>query len=969
MNHPFMHLLWKSYRSQREIWLTITGLMLLLQLVGIALSAPRSVDSPSTIVLVVSMLMAPIFLCVSMLLMFVMEEEQQTATLLRMLKIRWWHQLGAGVICSMGLTMVLGLISFIVAVAVNILFSRQFDQKFIHEMALTWCYIILPVYILGMAVSLVFRRVLAVVGTIAFFGVVIASTHESFSSTAAWPRLIVSYLWVGPLIAIPFLVRKWQVGRPMLMTSFLTDAVGRLKSGKAEYAWNLSFTIPDWRRWLLGNAIHSDGQKNRETRVLYWQEICEAIPFAILSSCAGLACIAYHVSVDYPFPAVVLWLMLLTMECGLRSYRRDQQQQNGLFLAHRGISPIKVWLIKNSVWFTVLMLVAFLAWWLESRAYLLTGYRVFQGSLANLSEILFRVADPLQFAGEPINGFVYGFVNGSATTPGRVFVAMLCLGYFVAQLCSVWLRPPFVAGFVALICVIFLPGWVDFSQSRDVPLSYSTWPVTVFCIAIILITRREWSDRRPQPGLWVRRIVACVLLPISLIVGHLYYRTTQISAGRQRLIAMANIKGIALSSVKPVPAGKPNPKTDALWLQLMNLDDLGDVRDSTPARAVQILEDILESDNWNKALLPIELRTSWQASICSVVERHTIQQAYALVEAEQIAKAFQLFRNGIQLTEYLSYQTTSGEELNRCASTLRILHQHLQLCASSDFVSSGELGLAVEQFSESGASLEAWADRATCSLHENRLWAFQQLASDGSELQQQFTSKAPPKYSRQVLEVNDYLSRSRFEKARHLDLLRTYSALLPERWELSPSLVIVGHTLERWRKSTIEFGTENSYADAVSAAADSRRATQWILQAQIYRRNFGRFPTESEFRRWLIEQRQGTLAQEMSRSRGGSRFSFHLEGTGRQSVEAFQMEMRIDPEQPVIEHVSSVLATSFHHSQFPADQVQEVPPLTSGFDLNPDRIIYLEGVVWTDPVPPIFGKRADLLSNPELENE
>lgn len=953
MNHPFYHLLWKSYRSQRGIWFAMLGGMLLMQLLAVANTGQ---ENPSTIALMMTILIAPTYMCVSTLLMFVMEEEQGTSLWLRLLPIKWWHQIGAGLLCSVGLTAALVAIGFSVAIVNNAIYQSQLDSRFIHETITTCSLAILPVWLVGLAVSSIFRRVLIVLPVITFFAV--TNGISVFEHRTTWPAILAS---ITALCALPFLVRRWQLGRPWSIPwtkqpmAVLEDAV-----------FTTSIDKSPLRTRLLKQLAAADGLERRTVLMLSWQELRQVIPFGLVMLCIGLASVTYHHATAFPFPVAPLWLMAFTLECGLRTFRHDQQKQHGLFWAHRGISPTKVWIIKNSAWFPMLLIVSAAALWLDETFSFFLGSETAQAQYG-LSGLMTSFANPNPLAAR-FQSDTVELINGSRTTATHALIAMLATGYFVAQLCSAWLRPPFAAGFIALMIFFGLPQWIIFSQLQDVPMTFSAWPIAVFCALATVCTSRSWMDRRHDGRIWMKRIVVVCLLPVGLWLGHQYYRRTQIPNGYRNLIF-----GTADFARAPtgdfvennLPTLKENSTTDALWLELL-LE-----RNQISSRPCsQIIGEIQSTPDWDQSLLPIEVRISWLASIAPIVDLEITAEAYGLVRNRKAGEALQLLLKGVKLTEYLARQTTDWAELERCMNFLRNLHQHIHWCSSSDQVTAKDLQKTVAQFD----ALEHYSG-SVASMLQNRQAAFLQLLQPDSDLAKQFTERPSVTFAGRKSWPKEFMNLSYTDRARHQALLNAttksiglevaysgkFPLILPSRWQ---------HQFSRWAESTPAFGFErdpmlipvNSVFAAtgpmvlIDAAVNSRKATWWILQMQLYRREFGRMPNEAELRGWLKKNGHEAQIRLFIDWTTNEPFDFRLQGSGvTTQSQVGSQKLELHPQQPLIGGAGNLSPLSEEES---ARQDDIIIPL------NRDRIVYLERSARIYPQPPVNGELAELIRNP-----
>lgn len=951
MNHPFYHLLWKSYRSQRDIWLAMLGGMLLLQLLAfISLGTP---PRENTLVLGITILIALTFLCVSTLLMFVMEEEQGTATWLRLLPTKWWQQLGAGLVCSTGLTAAILVIGISVGLISNAIARGQIDTQFADN-AVTVCLLsVLPIWLTGLVTSVIFRRIFVVLPVVTFVGV--ANWILTFDQLTNWPAILTS---IAAVCVLPFLVRRWQLGRPLSITLKREQTSAEWQAVASETLERVSF-----RSRLLQRAAAADGLGRRTSLMLYWQELRQVIPFGLVMLCIGLASVTYHHAAAFSFSVAPLWLLAFTLECGLRTFRHDQQKQHGLFSAHRGVSPTKVWIIKNTVWFPTLLVVSLAAVWLDQSFSFFLGTERTQAQYG-LHSMMAKIANPTSLA-TSFQRDTVELINGSRTTAIHALIAVLATGYFMAQLCSAWLRSPLVAGFIALMISFGLTPWINFSQHQDVPMIFSTWPIVVFCALATAWTSRSWMDRRQDGRIWTKRIVAVCLLLVGLGLGHQYYRRTQIPAGclilaiTDRDFRDASVDNFGMYNL---PQMAQNPTTDTLWRELLRN---GNQVSSRPCG--QIISEILATPDWKRSLLPIEFRISWPAVTAPLIDLEITREAVDLIRKGNADQALDLLVKSVELAEYLSKQAIDWEQLERCMSFLRNLHQHIQWCASSSLLTAEDLEQAAAQFDTTENDSIAIA-----SMLRNRQQTFFQLMQPNSELTKQVSKPQSSSFARLESWPKQFAELSFTDMGRHLNLMNattsaaTRSVFLNYEWMVQWKWQ---HQLGRWAETTPVFGFERdpmlqgSHSSviasgplaALNAAANIRKATWWILQMQSYRRESGQMPTEGELRGWLKKSGYESQTRQLIDWTTDEPFDLRLQGDGVNTLaQSRGIKYEFHAEQPV-------MGSARHMALLADDDTERRDNLV--IPLNRNRVLYLEGPAWMYTAPPVSGELAELIQN------
>jgi len=221
-----------------------------------------------------------------------------------------------------------------------------------------------------------------------------------------------------------------------------------------------------WNRtWyqLLEYATTRQSVTGRTAAVIFWQECRAAIAFSlVVLPLAALSIAGTALFRNWFLPTHVI-LCVVVIECGLRTFRRDQQKLNGLFWSHRGVSPGLVWCLHVATWFATMLVLLISVVLIEFVIVLVMQSRLHSefkwASVLATFDTHSRSAD-LQWM--PIfEGFTAGAIGAFA----------------IAQLVSRWERKPLVAGLLALICVTMFGSWIGYVLSFGMPLLLLVWPL------------------------------------------------------------------------------------------------------------------------------------------------------------------------------------------------------------------------------------------------------------------------------------------------------------------------------------------------------------------------------------------------------------------------------------------------------------------------------------------------------------
>ncbi len=390
MSPQFYRLLWKEYRTQRSLWLVLAFCMVVLQTTFVAVSPPGDdfgAFQPVLPLVSFALIIGYCFLATSVALLFSGEEDQGTAIWLRQFPVRtrtlFWAKAWAS-LCGAS-----GIIIWGVASAAILIVSRfgEIELSSLNDPALV-VFAILPVaiFIVSLFWSLQCRSVFMSLGLSSasvFFGamLMISSDIEMPLQHAFWPLAIVCLTlyplakrwhrglpnaanavkrrsvvgrlrrafaamipsstilrFVGVFMAIPVLA---AIGILILVTGFLLPwlfAIVVLSPLVWAFCAMFGFRFA-WAAWLKSAACTSPPLK-RTVFVLMWRECRFALPFAVVAIAVAVLVTVCRLNLPPHANWGLLALAVVILECGLRTFRYDQQKLHGMFWSHRGVAAI-----------------------------------------------------------------------------------------------------------------------------------------------------------------------------------------------------------------------------------------------------------------------------------------------------------------------------------------------------------------------------------------------------------------------------------------------------------------------------------------------------------------------------------------------------------------------------------------------------------------------------------------------------
>ncbi len=850
MNSPFLRLVWKEYRSQRNLWLALFGFAMCVVLwMSFSLTAR---DEPFGVMLGISALIGYAFCLCSLLYLFAGEEDNGTASWLRNLPMKTRTLLFAKLTSTAIATVVYLVLSFVsVCVLYGLACLIRGEQLFPESAILRWpnaeeigdltktSAMLVALLCLTLFWSIYSRKVISAICGCAVSMVVFLLLYaapgdlgESGSRFAIiWWGAGLSMLSIGLSL---YVLPGWHRGIRRIDAGGVWHRFKTRQSTTVRQA-NSGFLARRLQTWATSSPI-----SRRTRRVLLWQELRSVIPFA--AACVAFLIPAIWVRYHKTFPATAVLLGFIVLECGLRTFRNDQRRSSGLFWAHRGVSFATVLLTRHAVWLMVVFMLA--------GVFLLADWLIGSSSPRDTASLI----AVFEAIGVPFNKLQR---FGDIQPPGIGFrLSIFCLwllgGYAVGHLCSIWIRKTFVAAFVGIFAFVAYTVFLGVVVINDVSSWLTAWPLTASLLLLPFVTRRYWMDHQSESWKYDLRHILLVAVPVFCMWPMYHVGRLVLPLEIIRLSNLAPNEVLSEQEAAPIKRQPPNINAwKSMWDRLawnvqatpvsLNLAVLPagiSVRSLEQHKAAILeLDEIssllgLSSNDSKFYRLPEQYQKPWSVSFAEPVASVLIQEARQRRDSGQLGGAIKRL---LQAKKLLSYLRTEASDYGLLDATLiwqQVVDQHLHDLVADDRVTVADLRDVEEQLA--GLSRELFQAVPT-SEYRTRAWI--ELHSSAAE--PKFVSGYALTFRRSGL----------FERVRYLSIISSASAIEisnTDQWQQLEQLAqralstIHDYDMGLYLRSVLEGAKNHSGKYPMierqwHSAINSQRATQLIVALQLHR--------------------------------------------------------------------------------------------------------------------------------------
>ncbi|HVC99154.1 MAG TPA: hypothetical protein VND64_36155 [Pirellulales bacterium] len=500
----FRRLVWKEYRVMRGFWLALAAFAGMCFL-GVWCFAERT-EGLILGMWSVAALVPALYALGCGATLFAVEREEETYEFLRTLPCTS-AQVFIGKL-ALALASTLALIALLVFVAASGAGWQSPREGLIEELAVVWGVGMVEALVWGTFYSLLTRRPLQAAVLAAATAISVPSViglnvldHGQFAAVARW-RLCVA--------AAVFLVDVWLGVRWL-------RAPSRRRRRFAQ--WTGAVT-----RWWSVRAARAVAAKRRRLREpgwltsfgrLVWHEGRQARALGL--TLAGAAAVLIFAPRSDPDMFALALLPLALM--GGCVFQADQRGENFRFFAERGISPRTVWLSRQTVWLTMLLLtppllmfvdlcIVWQAWQAVTPINFHASENLWVRSLVeNLRLVGLRMDIDASHRAQYLR---LNFDSSNLVGAGLV----LAMTYSAGQLASMYIRRGIIACFGGLWLAGMLFAWAGLMLKIGAPWPWSIAPIPLVLLFATwlrapdwLLERKDWRART--------RAAASLLVPTS----------------------------------------------------------------------------------------------------------------------------------------------------------------------------------------------------------------------------------------------------------------------------------------------------------------------------------------------------------------------------------------------------------------------------------------------------------------------
>jgi|GEM_PF-1861954 len=549
-------LLWKEYRQQRNLWVALLFGATLLQLIfWFFIEEPRAGDGDVALVPLyvgVAAMMTALFAVCSAAISFAIEREEGTH--LRLVSLSCPPALTLSIKFLVGLlgTALLFAVSAVIGASLSVGISAAIDtfKETSTTEAAGACYWVIAVVggglVVGAFCSLVFRKVLPAViaATIAMFvgwpivfsvwAAEIQMGSEGWLNRpdAVW-LMIVLVGGIGVFGLIDFVLVRWWMNRsfsemPKVRSRSLfrrvrvqrdgLDGSVTLEIGGSDRT-EFEVLTPEQARMLppprpgLSLLYSNWGRgRSRVLRFLCWKEAAESRRMflallavgILLAVCVGSA-MRPAVWVDGnpqyrprgEFAFLVMYSFFSTFVYGLMAFRGEQSGDSYRFLSDNGVTAGHVWLSKQLIWFSRLLL---------THGLMLATIAAIAG-VGAVNQILWALSGGTDVTGSfAVDWSQLSWLAGLCTV--LTFVVVF---YSVSQMASLAWRRAALSIFFALLCSILLGMWVGAAVNFDVPVPIAALPVAPALFVVTRLRTQGWLIGDDRFKRWLLPVASGVL--------------------------------------------------------------------------------------------------------------------------------------------------------------------------------------------------------------------------------------------------------------------------------------------------------------------------------------------------------------------------------------------------------------------------------------------------------------------------
>jgi hypothetical protein len=475
-------LLWKEYRQQRSIWLTLAVLAIL---VWVALLGILGTNNSLQAGWLIAGITVAVFGLVSGALLTALEKEEGTSAFLDDLAGRRWRVWTIKLFAGFFFTSLLGLPLFALAAGAHM---PHGDGE--EPIALLMTLLGFEALIWGFLGGALCPSVLT--GALAGLGLMALSY-----------LLVLPLMALGPLLGLP----TNDSTQAALLFKAIPDlaalAVARSKYCRTDWQRNPRRLSRAWLRLLIG------------WQVILWLAYRQGkwILYSAIGSTLLVGCLPGPLAVSV-WP---IWVMALGMACGLAVFCADQKSGHGFWAAQR--MPLgRIWFTKVAAWGAVLAILSSIAW-------SMTALNISLSTLAT-SSTKSDVAG-LQSKSLAVTQWWQGRLF-PGLSPAMAGAFLAAYGFCFGLLFGLVVRRPVLALLLtALMTPLVVALWVPSLLIGDV-VAWHVFVAPVLALTTTFFLMRPWTEGRLLSRGVIALLVSASLLMASSMAASFWYRAAAI---------------------------------------------------------------------------------------------------------------------------------------------------------------------------------------------------------------------------------------------------------------------------------------------------------------------------------------------------------------------------------------------------------------------------------------------------------
>ncbi len=586
MNTTILHrLVWKELRTLRALWLSLLAMAFVMQL-GLARSANNPYQQ-STWVFAIAFFLPVVYSLACAAMAFAGEREEGTDQLLCRLAAPPLALLSTKVLMNLLSTAALLAILYLVAWMLapwQRIWDRWYPDASLASqgmLALAWG---TGLFSWGLFFSLLFRRVMPclILTTVAaaVTPLVVPVFLELLPSKQANSLALD---WTVRLVMIPGLlllvssqlVQTWDENRWPKLVELLLDGWRRVTARRERLKSSAHTAAKQSRDWRVlvrpfGFCLPDESLPSwkREARRLLWLEWRSARRVMMfLGLVVGTLVVSQRLFAKSSDKLLMgesaLVLAVMAFVFGVWSYQAQQSERQFRSFAGHGVSPVAMWLAKQGVWFTS-MLLALLVAALVIATLASSGagpdrvgfkWHQWFNAIVTLrigNSEWWRVpslwSDPQQY----VKGLIRLYADA-------VYAVGLC--FAVGQAVSLLIPRAVTASTVGIVLAGVAFRWQELSTVyHAIPSELAVLPLIVGLLLASFARMSDWMEERNSVRSWLKVVMACVVPSLVTLIGVPMYRVWEIpdAGGEWR----------QLLAEKSAPSSMAARQTAVEWLRV-----------------------------------------------------------------------------------------------------------------------------------------------------------------------------------------------------------------------------------------------------------------------------------------------------------------------------------------------------------------------------------------------------------------